>query len=275
MKIGNRGGHTKTSYGAVGVIDEYVEDRKLIKRVNELLSQYHTIIDCTPDDTKGNGEWNLGVKTANNNKVDICFSIHFNSASGGANGSECLVASNCSAETKKYANRVLENLKNLGFKNRGIKNRDDLAETTGCTMPSMIIEVCFVQDPDATLYKKLGIEKVARAIANGIDSRIALNQPEWKKNSNGWWYDLGNGDYPKEKWLEINGEWYYFDKDGYAYNNKWLKYKEKWYYFDENCKMISKTIRCIKDKWYAFNSEGVMLSDCSIDINSNGELIFG
>ena len=44
---------------------------------------------------------------------------------------------------------------------------------------------------------------------------------EWKGDSNGWWYDNGNGSYPKATWQWIDGngdgiaESYYFESDGY------------------------------------------------------------
>ena len=44
----------------------------------------------------------------------------------------------------------------------------------------------------------------------------------WKSDSNGWWYDEGNGSYPKSTWSWIDGnndcvsECYYFDDNGYC-----------------------------------------------------------
>lgn len=53
MKICCRKGHTKACYGAVGVLDEYVENRKLFDEVYKLLKPYHTVIDVTPPDNTG------------------------------------------------------------------------------------------------------------------------------------------------------------------------------------------------------------------------------
>ncbi len=47
----------------------------------------------------------------------------------------------------------------------------------------------------------------------------------WKSDSYGWWYDEGNGSYPKNTWAWIDGdndgvsECYYFDEDGYSLRN--------------------------------------------------------
>ncbi len=47
----------------------------------------------------------------------------------------------------------------------------------------------------------------------------------WKSDANGWWYDEGNGSYPKSTWSWIDGnddgvsECYYFDPNGYCLIN--------------------------------------------------------
>lgn len=181
MNICSRKGHTKASYGAVGILDEYVEDRKVGNRVIELLrNQGHNVIDCTPSDSSGYGEWNIGVNICNNSNAEIFFSIHFNA--GGGMGSECIKHSTDNSIVP-YANGVLRNLTNLGFRNRGIKNNDELAETSNIKVPSMIVEVCFVDtENDANLYRSLGVEKIARAIANGIDSNIPLSGGQQNNN---------------------------------------------------------------------------------------------
>ena len=93
MKIGIRKAHTKNCYGATGYIDEWVESRNLFPKVVELLKPYHTIIDCTPDESLGWGEWNTGIQTANSSNLDLFFSLHFNSAGGDPRGVEACVYS--------------------------------------------------------------------------------------------------------------------------------------------------------------------------------------
>ena len=59
----------------------------------------------------------------------------------------------------------------------------------------------------------------------------------WKSDSNGWWYDEGNGSYPKSTWSWIDGnndgvsECYYFDSDGYCLINTLTPDN---YYVDQN-----------------------------------------
>ena len=170
-----RGGHTEAATGAVGSINELTEDRKVIKRVNELLREVgNSVKDVTPPEYYTfPSELNYGINETNRVNCDLFFSIHFNSCDG-AKGSEICVYPNTPI-CNTVGTRILSNLANLGFVNRGLKPRTDLGELTSINCPSMIIEVCFVQEPDASLYRKLGVERISRAIANGIDSRVSLN----------------------------------------------------------------------------------------------------
>lgn len=174
MRIGIRKAHTKNCYGATGYLDEWVESRNIVPKVIELLTPYHTIIDCTPNESLGWGEWNTGVRTANNSNLNLFFSIHFNSSSGDPQGTEACVY-NTTGTAANYAKKIVDNIASLGFKNRGLKKRTDLAETSSIKCPSFVLEVCFVQETDGKLYKQLGVEKIARAIANAIEPRVSLS----------------------------------------------------------------------------------------------------
>ncbi|MDU1412768.1 MAG: N-acetylmuramoyl-L-alanine amidase [Clostridium sp.] len=178
MIIANRGGHTKTAPGALDKIDELTEDRKVYKRVQELLAEVgNTMLDCTPPQNYSfPDELNYGINKCNGSLAELFYSIHFNSTQG-AYGSEVLIYPGTQLTTD-IGNRILSNLASLGFYNRGLKPRTDLGEITSINCPSMIIEVCFVHEKDANLYNSLGVEKVARAIANGIDGRVNLNKGE-------------------------------------------------------------------------------------------------
>ncbi|MEG2353421.1 MAG: N-acetylmuramoyl-L-alanine amidase [Clostridium sp.] len=182
-KIGLRGGHTKASSGAAYYINELQEDRKIIKLVIEKLKPYNTIIDCQPaESTSFPKELNYGINTANNNNVDVFFSVHFNASAGAvaqALGSEICIHPTANQEIKNKANKILSNLQLLGFNSRGIKCRTDLGELNSTKMSSMIIEVCFVNSKaDTDLYNALDKSLIARAIANGIDCRVDFNKKE-------------------------------------------------------------------------------------------------
>ena len=178
MKICIRGGHTQTSPGSAAVINELIEDRKIYKRVIELLQEVgNEVHDVTPpEDYAYPAELEYGIRETNQINPDVFFSIHFNSTAG-AKGSEVLIYPG-SNKTSSIGEKILKNLQDLGFINRGLKPRTDLGELCNINCESGIIEVCFVQDPDASLYRSLAVEKVARAIANGIDGRVNLNKEE-------------------------------------------------------------------------------------------------
>ena len=101
---------------------------------------------------------------------------------------------------------------------------------------------------------------------------------QWKQNSNGWWYEYNNGEYPTDTWENIdnqwyhfnssgymqtgwvksNGYWYYLNSDGTMMTSNWLKYGNKWYYLGKNGQMATGT-QTIDGKTYHFNSSGAWL----------------
>lgn len=70
----------------------------------------------------------------------------------------------------------------------------------------------------------------------------------WQKDTNGWWYRLKDGSYPKSTWKKINGAWYYFDTEGYAVANQWKFYNGNAYYLGADSKMVvDKTLKIDSD----------------------------
>ena len=167
MIIALNAGHTLTGKGtgAVGKIVEQTETRKVAKIVTDLLQRLgHTVINCTIDQsTNYLGE---AVGKANAQKVDVAVSIHFNS-SPGANGTEVLVYNTGGAPAQ--AKTVLNEIVKLGFRNRGIKERPDLYWLKHTSSKAMLIECCFVDDPDASKYN---LQKMAEAIVLGLVGKL-------------------------------------------------------------------------------------------------------
>ena len=98
----------------------------------------------------------------------------------------------------------------------------------------------------------------------------------WKKTSTGWWYDNGDGTYPKNEWKYIDGKWYHFDERGYRQTG-WKYIGNNWYFFNESGDMrtgwftrYGKTYYCKPDgsmarqfvkvgsSTYYFDSEGAL-----------------
>lgn len=171
MKVAHRGGHNYLSKGAVALIDEVIEDRK----VNEALGKYLTMmgvshLDVTPNSCDTNTDLAYGVNRANNWGADLFVSIHFNKAYNsynGAIGTEVCVYSNM-----EEAQRVVDSLSNLGFVNRGQKIRTGLYELNNTYMKAMIVEVCFCEaTEDVALYNRLGADLIGKAIAEAITGK--------------------------------------------------------------------------------------------------------
>ena len=170
MKIAIRGGHCPKVTGAKGLIDELTEDRK----VKDSLIKYLRMLGCDvldvtpPDNTSTSGtDLYYGVNKANNFGVDLFVSIHFNKAYDSYNGA--LGTEVCVYSPFDTAQRVVNGLSSLGFKNRGQKIRTRLYELKSTKMLSMIIEVCFVEaTSDVSLYNKLGHDLIAKTIAESI-----------------------------------------------------------------------------------------------------------
>lgn len=177
MKIAVRGGHNFLATGCSGLIDETTEDRKVKDSIIKYLNQLgHTVLDVTPGNMDRDSDLIYGVNKANNWGADLFISIHFNKAYNSYNGeigTETWVYSKSdNYNDEEYAQRIVDSIGALGFKNRGVKTSIDLYELKHTTMPSVIVEVCFVEaTEDVALYKKLGSDKIGQVIAEAIANK--------------------------------------------------------------------------------------------------------
>ena len=187
MKIADRGGHCPRVPGASKFIDELTEDRKVKDSVIKYLKQLgHEVLDVTPPDNTNSSSVDLsnGVNRANLFNADLFVSIHFNKAYDVYNG--FLGSEVCVYSPFDIAQRVVNGLAGLGFKNRGQKVRSQLFEIRHTNMKAMIIEVCFVESiADVGLYKKLGHDIIGKTIAECIANKkiSTIEKSEQKLNS--------------------------------------------------------------------------------------------
>ena len=185
MKIAVRGGHVPKFTGASKFIDELTEDRKVKDSVIKYLKQLGCdVLDVTPPDNTStlNGDLSYGVNKANNWRADLFISIHFNKAYDIYNG--CLGSEVCVYSNFDIAQRVVNELAKLGFKNRGQKVRNNLYELNHTKMKAMIIEVCFVEaTEDVALYKKLGHDLIGKTIALAVTNKKISATVETTKNN--------------------------------------------------------------------------------------------
>ena len=121
-------GHSLVCRGAKAMLDEVDEDRKVKRKVVELLrAEGHTVYDCT-DDIGTTQSANLSniVKKCNAHTVDLDISIHLNSgrndyAGDGKTGGVEVYGYNTAV--RDVGQRICQKVSGaLGITNRGFKN---------------------------------------------------------------------------------------------------------------------------------------------------------
>lgn len=169
MRIGLNAGHTLAGpgSGAMGVIIESTETRKVCKRLTEMFrASGIEVVPCTVDKAATqNAYLQKAVEMANREDLDWFISIHFNNdAKKAGHGVEVYTY-----KGRQYpdAVEVCEHIAALGFTNRGVKAGNGFYVIRKTKAKSMLIEVCFVNDPDASVYQQK-FEQVCAAIAYAL-----------------------------------------------------------------------------------------------------------
>ena len=178
MKFNISAGHNpdgKVACGAVGLIKESTEARKVKDKVIQYLRKAgHTAYDCTCENgTSQNDVLKKIVSKCNLNDVDLDVSIHFNSGANDKKGNdkstgvEVLIYSDKS-KSKDEAQRICNKLAKLGFRNRGVKVRNDLYYLKHTKASSLLIETAFVDDKDDVDIYLDNVDKIAKSIAEAL-----------------------------------------------------------------------------------------------------------
>lgn len=180
MRINIHAGHNPdgmTACGAVGLIRESTEARAVKDRVEAQLTYMgHTVYDCTCNyGISKQDVLKRIVAACNAHEVDLDVSIHFNAGAQGqpdgkTTGTEVLVYDNASPAVP-WAQQIADNIAALGYRNRGIKERPGLYVLKHTKAPALLIECCFVDDPDdVAIYNA---DRMAAAIVAGITGQAA------------------------------------------------------------------------------------------------------
>ena len=169
MRIGLNAGHTLSGAGSgtSGVIVESIETRRVCNRLTEMFKSsgvevVHRTVTKAPSQS---AYLQQAVQMANRADLDWFISIHFNNdAKRAGRGVEVYTY-----KGRQYpdAVEVCEHIAALGFTNRGVKEGSGLYVIKKTKAKSMLIEVCFVNDPDAATYK-LKFEQICAAIAYAL-----------------------------------------------------------------------------------------------------------
>lgn len=162
----------KGAYGAVGILQESVEDRKVKDEVIRLLrAEGHTVYDCTcEENTTQDGCLSKIVAKCNAHKVDLDVSIHLNSGRNdykGDNSTGGTEVYNYDTKTKNISDRICANISaSLGIRNRGTKYDKGLYVLKNTKSTALLVECCFVDDKDDA--NRWNVSKCAKAIVEGI-----------------------------------------------------------------------------------------------------------
>ena len=178
MVINVHAGHNANAAGAVGLIDEQVEARRVKNLViSKLRSLAYTVNDTTDEAglTQRENLQNI-VYNSNSHPADLEVSIHFNAGAndllgdGVTTGTEVLVYSLDSASLP-YARQIVQDIAALGFTDRGVTERPRLYVLRNTRAPALLVECCFVDDADdVALYRP---EAMADAIVDGITQVVS------------------------------------------------------------------------------------------------------
>lgn len=157
------------AYGAVGLLQESVENRKVKNRlIQNMKNDGHTVYDCT-DDTNCSESQNLQriVAKCNAHSVNLDISLHLNA--GGGTGVEVWIYSD---KVKPQAERICAEVsKALGIANRGVKYSQSLYVLKHTDSPALLVECCFVDNQ--TDHDHWNANKCADAIYKGITGATA------------------------------------------------------------------------------------------------------
>lgn len=184
------------AYGAVGILNESIEDRKVKdKLIRLLINAGHTVYDCTCEKPY-NQQWVLNeiVNKCNRNPVELDISIHLNSGRNDYNGDNstggCEVFGYDTAVQNVGAKISAQIAKSLGIRDRGFKVNKSLFVLAQTKSPAILIECCFVDDKDDA--DKWDAIKCAEAIYTGITGRVPnSDKPKTEsKQSKQWTSDL-------------------------------------------------------------------------------------
>ena len=207
MKIALAVGHTASGTmgsGAVGLLNESDETRKIVPIIADYLNKIgHTTKVLRVD--KGNSysfeDCYVRADQSNSWCADLYIEVHLNcSDNPDANGTEVIVSPKASSTSIGYAKKVNNSLvKELGTFDRtfgsGYKTSSLIVlNKTNC--PAILIEPLFVGNKGDV--SKYSADKVAYAIAKGIDDRVSRTTTV-------------------EKNEEVNRNMYLFSKNWYLY----------------------------------------------------------
>ena len=169
-------GHSINCQGAVDIINEVTEARKVVDRVYEIIKasgkqcyKYHDTSSSSTQNLVNIVNWHNGFKDG----VDV--SIHFNAY---AHVDKPMGVEVCYYSNSSLATAVSKEIATAGgFIDRGAKQRTGLYFLKHTNKPAILIEVCFVDSvADVNLYRA-NFERICQAIAKSLIGSIVAQAP--------------------------------------------------------------------------------------------------
>ena len=169
MKVCIDAGHGGKDSGAVGGgIKEKDIALSISKKLRDYLKSYNVDVYMTRE-TDVYDSVTTKAKKGNSSNADLFLSIHCNSAtSESANGVEVLVYKN-TGDNKKAGESILNSIvEELILRNRGVKERPDLAVLRDTKMTAVLVETGFISNAGdrAILLEKQ--DEFSKAIGDGV-----------------------------------------------------------------------------------------------------------
>jgi N-acetylmuramoyl-L-alanine amidase len=170
-------GHSARCRGAVGIIDEFDENVRVVNRVADLLRARGVAVKSFVDTTSTTSSENLNkiVNYHNAQTRDLDVSVHFNANAETTKpvGTECLYVTQLD-----LSDDIAEAIATSGLIDRGPKKRTDLFFLNNTTMPAVLVEVAFVDSSaDVNIYKQK-FDMICEAIADVLGGEQTKPQPE-------------------------------------------------------------------------------------------------
>lgn len=166
-------GHYGKGTGAVGLLDEVTEAKRIAEQVVKQLQARGVKAQYVADVQSKNQHDNIRYLVNSHNETSRThdISIHFNSSAQKTEqgiGTEVLYVNPAMENEAIQLSTAIANAAQL--KNRGAKRRADLGFLNGTTKKALIIEVCFVNSKqDVTLYERHATQ-IVEAIVNVLCS---------------------------------------------------------------------------------------------------------
>jgi len=151
--------------GCIGLKNEDKLNKEVgVKVIEKLKALKHDVVYCTPSpDSSLSSSLYRRVNKANEERVDLYVSIHFNGAAGRGCGTEVFAIS---GESKEIAKRVVDEISGLGYVNRGVKDGSFLYVLKNTKMPAILVEGGFVNSKDD--MERFNAENISNSIVAGL-----------------------------------------------------------------------------------------------------------